>query len=231
MEGFRLPPFGAIERPSITEQIFDDMRRRILALELPPGTKVSEVEIGKQMGVSRQPVRDAFYRLSQLGFLQIRPQRATTVSLISAEAVMQARFIRMALEVQTCRAAALALTEEDFAALEALLASQAQAISSQDPGLFHRLDDQFHKEICDRTGLGFAWDLIREKKGHMDRVRMLSLSFASQQALDDHIAIAAALRARDQERVAAAIREHLSRIAEQIQRIREANHSWFLEQE
>lgn len=97
----QLPLIEAVARPSVTDQIFDEMRRRILSLELPPGTKVSEVEVGKQMGVSRQPVRDAFYRLSQLGFLQIRPQRATTVSLISGEAVMRARFIRTAVEMET----------------------------------------------------------------------------------------------------------------------------------
>jgi DNA-binding GntR family transcriptional regulator len=230
-EDLQLPLIEAFARPSVTDQVFDEMRRQILSLELPPGTKVSEVEVGKQMGVSRQPVRDAFYRLSKLGFLQIRPQRATTVSLISAEAVRRARFIRTAIEIETCRAAAEMLGPEDFAALDALLAGQEQAINRRDPDLFHRLDDQFHKEICDRAGFGFAWDLIRENKGHMDRVRLLSLSFASRQALDDHSAILSALRAHDPDRATVAIRVHLARISEMIQRIRDANHSWFLEQE
>lgn len=227
----QLPLIETVARPSVTDQIFDEMRRQILSLELPPGTKVSEVEVGKQMGVSRQPVRDAFYRLSQLGFLQIRPQRATTVSLISGEAVMQARFIRTAVEMETCRAAALALGPADFKVIDGLLEGQAQAIEGNDRQLFHQLDDQFHKEICDRAGVGFAWDLIRENKGHMDRVRLLSLSFASRQAFDDHVGIAEALRAHDTEAAAKAMQLHLSRIIEQIQRIREANHSWFAEQE
>ena len=58
------------------------------------------------MGVSRQPVRDAFYRLSRLGFLTIWPQRATIVAPISERAVLQARFIRTAIELETVQAAA-----------------------------------------------------------------------------------------------------------------------------
>jgi DNA-binding GntR family transcriptional regulator len=81
------------------------LHSQILLLELPPGTKMSEVEVAKALGVSRQPVRDAFYRLSKLGFLSIRPQRATLVSQISSTAVLQARFVRNALEAETVRTA------------------------------------------------------------------------------------------------------------------------------
>ena len=94
-----------VQRPSVTDAIFEELHRQILALDLPPGTKMSEVDVARIMGVSRQPVRDAFYRLSTLGFLTIRPQRATVVSAISETAVMQARFIRSAIEAETVRMA------------------------------------------------------------------------------------------------------------------------------
>ncbi len=54
--------------PSITDQVFEEMYRQVVELSLPPGTKISEADVARQLGVSRQPVRDAFYRLSQLGF-------------------------------------------------------------------------------------------------------------------------------------------------------------------
>ncbi|MEZ5721440.1 MAG: hypothetical protein R3D59_07120 [Paracoccaceae bacterium] len=68
----------------------------MLSLELPPGARIRSDVAGRH-GRLRQPVHDAFYRLSKLGFLTIWPQRATTVSLILPAAVMQARFIRTAL--------------------------------------------------------------------------------------------------------------------------------------
>ncbi|MBZ4022658.1 GntR family transcriptional regulator [Rhodobacter sp. TJ_12] len=215
---------------TVADQVYAELHRQVLSLELKPGAKLSEVEVAKAMGVSRQPVRDAFYRLSKLGFLLIRPQRATTVTLISAAAVMRARFIRTALEVETIRTAAPRLTEADLDALAANIAAQDVAIKADDRGGFHQLDDAFHREICARANLSFTWELISENKGHMDRVRMLSLSFASRTAWEDHVAILAALRGRDPDAATAAMRAHLSRIKEQIDRILEQNHAYFADE-
>lgn len=225
-----LPQINLEARPSVADQVFEELKRQILSLELKPGAKLSEVEVSKAMGVSRQPVRDAFYRLSKMGFLLIRPQRATTVALISTAAVLQARFIRTALELEVIRVAATHLSDADLQALEAVLNAQEDSVEKDDHATFHELDDTFHREICDRAGLSFAWELIAENKGHMDRVRMLSLSFASRDAWQDHVKVLAALRTRDPEIAAEEMRGHLTRILEQIHRIRDANKDWFSEE-
>lgn len=227
VDHLHLPVIEHVDRPSVADRVFDELRSQILTLEVAPGTKLSEVDVATQMGVSRQPVRDAFYRLSKLGFLLIRPQRATTVTLISESAVMQARFVRTALEIETMRSAVDRLGAQDFAALDALIEQQRVAMEAGDKPLFHALDDQFHMEICSRAGVGFVWDLVADRKAHTDRVRMLSLAFASRLAWEDHLAMMAALKARDAEAAAAAVRTHLSRIRDQIEVIRAANHSWF----
>ncbi|WP_244577773.1 GntR family transcriptional regulator [Hoeflea halophila] len=214
----------------MADTVFDTLHNQILLLQLPPGTKMSEVEVAKAFGVSRQPVRDAFYRLSKLGFLSIRPQRATLVSQISTTGVLQAQFVRNALEAETVRTASRVLTTEDFDALEDLIEQQRKAVKDKERVMFHGLDDQFHKEICERAGLDFAWDIIREYKAHMDRVRFLSLSYASQDAFNDHVEVMAAMRARDEERAMHHMRIHLSRIKEQIVRIR-ADHSRYFDNE
>lgn len=225
----RLGP-EALNRPSVADMVFDELHRQVLSLDLAPGTRLSEVDVARAMGVSRQPVRDAFYRLSKLGFLTIRPQRATTVSAISERAVMQARFIRSAIEAETVRTACAVLTGDDILALDALLERQRAAVAARDAPGFHALDDQFHREICERSGHGFAWEIIRENKSHMDRVRFLSLSFASQDAFADHLAIMATLKARDEAAAMAAMRAHLARIQDQIIRIR-ADHQQFFARE
>lgn len=217
----------SMRAPSITDLVFEQLYRQVVELDLPPGTKLSEVEVARQMGVSRQPVRDAFYRLSQLGFLLIRPQRATVVTHISEKGVMEARFIRTALEMETVRTAAEVVTGAQIDELDQLIHEQQKAIDAGDKVLFHALDDDFHKRICHMAGVDFAWSLIRESKAHMDRVRYLSLSFGAQSALDDHVVIMKALRARDGEGAAAAMRVHLSRIKTIIERIRNDNSQYF----
>ena len=223
-----LPVLEDFQRPSITDQVFEALQRHILTLDLAPGAKISEVEVAQQMGVSRQPVRDAFYRLSKLGFLTIRPQRATTISLISEDAVMRAKFIRLALEAETIARACQTLTPADHDALAGLIALQSDAVARNDRDTFHALDDRFHREISERSGVGFAWQMIHESKAHMDRIRMLTLGTASQtMALAEHKAMLEAIRRRDSDAAIQTLRQHLGRIEGLIAQIKAENHSWF----
>ncbi|CUA92668.1 GntR family transcriptional regulator [Pannonibacter phragmitetus] len=219
-----LEPVG---RPLVADAVFEQLHRQILSLELPPGAKISEIDVARAMGVSRQPVRDAFYRLSKLGFLHIRPQRATSVSVISERAVFQAQFIRTAIEAETVRVACAQLTEADHQALVDIIEQQREAVTGQRPLDFHALDDLFHKEICERSGHAHAWEMIRENKAHMDRVRFLSLAFASQDAFDDHCRVLEAIRQRDADAAVAQMRSHLARIRQQLERIRAGHMKYF----
>ncbi len=219
--------FDPVRGATVTDEVFGALYDDVVTLALPPGAKLSEAEVARRFGVSRQPVRDAFYRLSQLGFLVVRPQRATTVSPISEAAVLQARFIRTAIEVETTRVACAALTGADHAELAGLLDAQTAAVAAADRVGFHRLDDAFHRRICEMAGLAFAWRLIRDTKAQMDRVRFLSLDVGAERALAEHRAILAALTTRDADGTVARVREHLSRIEDILRRLHASHQAYF----
>lgn len=143
---------------------------------------------------------------------------------------MHARFVRMALEAETARVDCDRLTPADLNALQQLLDWRDVAVKARDAESFHLLDDQFHREICERSGLGFTCDVIRESKAPMDRVRFLSLSFASQKAYAEHVAYLAAIRDRNAPLAADKVRQHLNRNLDQIVRIRAENASCFTDE-
>ena len=201
-----------IPPPKLTDQVFSALYDRIVQLELLPGTKISETEVAEQFDVSRQPVRDAFYRLSQIGLLIIRPQRATIISPIQAEAVLQARYIRTAVEVETIRIAAQTMPESTLEELDQQIAEQDKATRQGVRRLFHELDDKMHRTIFEAAGKGFAWALVRDNKAHMDRIRYISLESGAQLALDEHVGLVEALRARAPDLAEERMRQHLSRI-------------------
>jgi DNA-binding GntR family transcriptional regulator len=190
---------------------------------------MSEIEVAKAFGVSRQPVRDAFYRLSQLGFLLIRPQRATVITKISEAAVLRAKFVRTALEIACLRAAIDVITDDQIKDLDELLKEQKAAVKADERQLFHKLDDTFHRRMCEISGHDYVWSLIREQKAHMDRVRFLSLASGAQAALDDHITIMDAVRKRDGKHAEALMITHLGRISTILGRIRSENQAHFEE--
>ncbi|MCQ0986163.1 GntR family transcriptional regulator [Jiella marina] len=217
---FNLQALEYVPAVSVTDQVFDALYDRIVELDLRPGTRLSEVEVARQMEVSRQPVRDAFYRLSQLGFLLVRPQRPTTVTAISARAVLEARFMRTAIELETVRLATERLDEAGCSTLREILDRQQAAIEADHKIEFHALDDEFHKALCEIAGAGFVWSMIRDKKAHMDRARFLSLSSGAKNALADHLRIMEALEAGNAEAARERMREHLSRIVDILEQIK-----------
>lgn len=208
---------------SATEALHDILFRQIVSLELAPGTKISESEIARQNDVSRQPVRDAFYRLSQQGLLRIRPQKATVVTHISITDLSHARFVRVALEKEIFSAAATRLTPDAINRLKTLIQEQEAALDKGSDSDFYGLDELFHQELCNIAEQPEVWQLICDVKAPADRVRFLSLAFDSQTALQDHKNIVASLIKADGAAISHLIDTHLSRPQITLPRI-QANH-------
>lgn len=212
------------------DQVFEILHKQILTNSLSPGDKISETEMAKKMGLSRQPVREAFFRLSQLGFLLIRPQRATVVLPISEVEVLQAMYVRTALEVEVvCAAAEKNTGAADLEKLARILKAQHQAVAENNQILLFKLDDEFHQAISELAGTGFVWTLISEQKAQMDRVRYLTIADESDPLLKEHQAIFDAIKSRNSAEAIAQMRMHLSHFKSNIRGLREKHPQFFSE--
>ena len=206
-------------RGTMADSVYTQLRTAILELRLLPGVGISEAEVARHLGVSRQPVREAFGRLARTGYLRVHPQRRTEVVKISVQEVRNARFIREALEVAVVREACQRDVGELVGRLEANLELQRAAQLKDDRHTFHLEDDEFHRLIAQGAGCGFAWQLIDEQKAQMDRLRFLSLAFGQPAVYEDHVAIFEAIKARDGEAADLAMRTHLGRINDHLARL------------
>ena len=198
----------------VAQRIFQELRSAIVTMRLPPGQALSENDIATRMAVSRQPVREAFIKLSEIGLVRIRPQRGTFVVKISTKQVTDARFVREAVEVAVVRRACEALTEDTLAALRENLVLQRKAAMEDAPAAFLALDEAFHRGLALGIDCEYAWTVVEEVKAQMDRVRYLSMPQATPFArlVEQHTAILDAVEAHDQVRAEAAVRRHLSEI-------------------
>ncbi|VFS45656.1 Uncharacterized HTH-type transcriptional regulator ydfH [Budvicia aquatica] len=132
-----------------------------------------------RFNVSRQPVREAFIKLSETGLVQILPQRGTFVMKISAKRVADGRFIREAVESAIIRRVALAITPEHLLQLKHNLHRQELAASNKRTKEFLELDDEFHRTFTQIIDCPMAWETIESIKATMDRVRFMSLADVS----------------------------------------------------
>lgn len=201
-------------RRTTADDVFDLLRSRIVSLELPPGAKLSEADVAREFGVSRQPVREAFIRLSNIDLVLIRPQRATVVKRLSRRALLESRFIRTAVEMEIVRRACRngpGRFEDDF---KRNLELQDEAVRENESDRFNTLDYEFHRLICLAADCEFAFKTIADNKVYVDRLCMLSLSdkCGQRETYEDHVEIFDRLCARDEAGMISTIELHLSRL-------------------
>lgn len=214
------PDPGAIP-DSITRRVARALREAVVTMRLEPGAMLSEQEVAGRLGVSRQPVREAFIKLGEAGLVRVLPQRGTQVVKISRAAVEDARFIREAVECAVVREAAARATRRAVASLSACLADQRRALRRGDGPALFALDEAFHRQLAEAAGRPAAWRIVEDVKPQMDRVRFLDMASAipMKTVIAQHTQIVTALRARDADAAEAAMRAHLSEILRSLPQI------------
>ena len=217
------------ERRTNVDSVFDYLYEEIVTMRLLPGAKLSEAEIAKLFGISRQPVRDAFSRLENLDLLLIRPQKATEVKRFYFAAITTARFVRAAVEAEVLRRAARLCTQDGTDLLEVSLAEQRIAFKANDYENFRSSDYAFHKALCTVGEVAFASDVIAREKAKVDRLCVLGLTRDErlEQLLADHVNIAKMVSNNDEEGAVKAGMLHLSRLDSTINAIREEHPDYF----
>lgn len=217
----------------LAPQLIAQLRRRIAAIDLPPGSALSEKDIAAQFQVSRQPVREAFIKLSEAGLVEIRPSRGTWVMKISVREVCNARFVREAIESDLARHAALLATPTQIALLQDLVDRQCLAAEAGDFARFNTLDETFHATIADILGNDFALRIVDSARFQTDRVRLLSLPNATPMnvLIGQHQAIVDCIAQRDGDGAAQMMRRHLREILLALPSIAAAHPEYFSDTE
>ena len=213
---------------AVGPQLFRLLRDRIVRCELEPGVRLSEVDVAQFYGTSRQPVREAFIKLAEASLIEVRPQRGSYVRRIDIGAVMAARFVREAVEADIVRVVAERATPADLSELDTILARQSEAIETDDPRPFMKLDETFHRRLAEIAGQGAGWDFLQPLKTQMDRVRHLSTrQFPRRELVKQHMTIVDAIRAGDADAAESHMRHHLRRILEDMPVVVEAMPAYF----
>lgn len=203
----------------VRQRLYQVLRQSIIRMALAPGRALSEKELADALSISRQPVREAFIRLSEAGLVEVRPQRGTYVVRISQRAVLEARFVREAIEVAVARTAAVeGMEPRAHDELHELIERQRRCIDPEDFDRFFLLDEAFHRALALGVAQQGAWKVTEEVKAQLDRVRYLSVpeSTPIRKLIEQHAAIVNAIDQRDGDAAEAAMRSHQREILQSL---------------
>lgn len=136
----------------LRDLVYDELKMKIMMGLIAPGTRMMEVELAEEMGVSRTPVREAIRKLEKEGMISIEPRRGAYASSLSNQDMVDILEVRQTMEGLAADLATIRFTEAQKK--ELLEVSQAfnQAVEMGDMEQMISLDTLFHHLIVQGTG-------------------------------------------------------------------------------
>jgi DNA-binding GntR family transcriptional regulator len=197
-----------LPRSNLNEQVYETLRRRLLAREVGPGTKLSLHELATELGVSRSPVHHALTRLVAEGLLTVKARRGYYVAPVTAKALEDGYDVRLAVELHAAESTVGTLTDEELAGFRERLAATAAALSHEE---WDAANAAFHEYQIDLAGNDLLSDVYRELSvNQMMQVIRSGRVEGGEYLVTEHAAIVEAFEAGDLEATREAIRVHVA---------------------
>lgn len=201
------------QAPKIKEsdRAYEAVKQLIVSLQLPPGAVIEEAQLRQQVQVGRTPLREALYRLAELGLVVIAPHRGFFVTEVLATDLQQLTELRLLLEGAAARLAAERAGPALASELRATLRQAEPAIDTHDLSTLIAIDLNFHGLIARASGNRYLEDALHRHYIMMLRFWYLSFDRAGHlpDVMREHQNIVSAMEQRDSVSAEAAMRFHV----------------------
>ena len=189
----------AANRHPLAERVYESLLETILTGRLASGAVLSEVALAERFAVSRTPVHDALRQLAQDGLVERTARRRARVAHFTADDLYEVFEMRKFLEGPAAELAARRMDQRQLAPLRVAADELKAARRTPDWTLrWAEFDEQFHEAIAQGSGNRRLWqDITRYRLLHRGFNKMRTDVRTLQSALDEHLAILAALEAHD----------------------------------
>lgn len=222
LESLAQPP---VDRKALLN---DTLRRRILNMELAPGSIVDELSLAEEFGLSRPPVRELMRQMAAEGYLELEPNRPARVTAMSYNTLRGFFLAAPMVYVATTQLAADNATPRELDELKDIQRSFRQAIADGDVSNRVHYNDLFHLQIGLMAHNDYLMPSLRRLL--IDHAR-LGMTFykhppspdmlaSLQKAVIQHDEIIEALERRAAEEAGDLVREHMN-----LSRVRMADYA------
>jgi DNA-binding GntR family transcriptional regulator len=204
----------------LSDKAYQLIRHKIITLELAPMSTINEQALMDDLGLGRTPIREALQRLSAEDLVFFAPRRGIFVADISITDLQKIFELRVVLEGFCAQLAAQRATGAQLAEMEAAIQALEHVPEGDGKGLMV-IDERFHELLYQAADNEFLTDTLRRLHALSFRLWHLVLSRLGsiRGAMEQHVEIAQALRARDGARAELLIQQHISEFQQQIKAV------------
>lgn len=200
-----------------TQRAYELIRHKVITLELQPGTPINDQRLADELGLGMLPVREALKLLAHDDLVVITPRHGLYVADVNPADLQQISEVRLALETLCARLAAQRATPDELVVLEALRQEQA-ATPTEDSRRLFDLDHKFHQAIARAAHNRYLARTLDHLFGLSQRLWYLQLPHLDflPTAIQKHLELVVAIKARDAERAADLMYEHVQQFYEHV---------------
>ena len=202
---------GKIENRSLSEQLFDHMKKMILSRELKGGQRISEEEMAMKFGLSRTPVREASRRLEEYGLINIKPRSYAEIVKIDPSEAKQIAMVRAELECLVVRLLAEKGDKNVCSNLKTIVGECEKIFSSGDMAGTFEKDSQFHLEMARSTGNKYLFNIMDkfDPKVQLFRIEICTTKEKIRENNKLHNIIVELIYNKDVEKAVSIMRQHI----------------------
>lgn len=201
-----------VDRPApLRQSVYEALVELVIAGRLSPGQHLVETDLARQLGVSRQPVREALHRLEAEGWVDLRPNQGAFVHVPTDREVDELLDVRELLEVEAARLVARSASKQQVAQLREICRRGEAAVEAGDTEAFVTLNNEFHAALSVIAGNSVLAEL-GEIVGRRARwYYRLVAPLREHESSAEHLDLVDAIEAADVEQAAKVARRHIER--------------------
>ncbi len=206
------------DKYSLRGRVFHKIREDILKGRYKQNEAMKELQISKELGVSRTPVREALRQLELEGLVTIIPNKGAVVSGINARDIADIYAIRSLIEGLSAQWAAENITDEQIDELEEIVYLSEFHLSKGHIEQLYELDNKFHEMLYEASNSKILRHVLSDFHHYVQRVRRTSLSAKdrAEKSISEHKAILEALRNKDGEQAKALTNVHVENTSRNV---------------
>ncbi len=204
----KIPNATKSKRGNTTDWIYQQLKNDILTGKIESGTLLSEIEIARQYGVSRTPVRNALSNLACERVVVALPQRGHLVRTITFSEVVETFRVREILEVEAAGEAAIRITDQQIDELQQIY----QDRHGEEAVLWNY---RFHVAVAKFSGNRLLLEFIEEILVLMQRL-LIDHPDMQRESTEPERKIIEALATRDPEIARDTMRDHIQNVVERL---------------
>lgn len=200
------------------QQAYEFVRNGILNLHYKPGEYLSDSQIASELEISRTPVREAFRRLENEGFLINEARRGWRVYTLSLQDIHEIFDLKLAIEGMLAREAAQCSDPQLRKALRLAMAEMSEVAAAGDADGWFRADRKLHQILYQMAGNRRAEALVETLNAQWHRVRIgfSTMEGRIKRSVPEHQAFVDSVLAGEGDAAEAQMRRHLDQIRQEL---------------